>query len=649
MFESIRKVKINDSVVFSALFLVFLISLCPTIYVGDSSLFAAASFSLGSAHPPGYPLFVILGKLLTFLPFGNVALKVNLVSALSGALACLMVFKTSIELTGNRPASWAAALICGISPIFYTESIKAEAYSLNSFMAMVLFYLGIKIIKGRDVFRNSLLAFFIIGLGMGNHHTIGFMGLIILLPLAMRWRDLSVKWVLFGFLFFSLGFSVYLFLYLRSLAMADHGGLILYSNAGTFKDFLMVFFRQNYKGASSPQALERVFSLGNAWVNGLKNSLYYVAFRSVKPVAPFLLLGLVGLTRRFKLLVYFVFSGIVWFFLLGRLVFSASNPGITGAEVVSVYFLPAVPILYSLISVGFAETLSFVGRRRWSMLAGFGPYALVVLPFVFLPYTVGQDSLNRNVICYDYGRDMLMSLPEKSLLMNHADNSMFTAFYMKAVERFREDVMVMDTRGKKDVFGLECAPRWKYAGLYPGFYSSMKSTISEINDEFALKGKFFVDNPLNMSDTVARFYYYYPYPFSAALWPKTLPAAGFESDMRSRFKSAYSRVNYESVISIPASDDFLVQELLAEYSLNTLFYSDFIRRDGDEKGGDAFRKLAFIMAPPERVLWPYIDFLLRDGRKDQAFRLLAQLKKTEGYGELAHLLEKKALSGVNNK
>ncbi|MEJ2697623.1 MAG: DUF2723 domain-containing protein [Candidatus Sulfobium sp.] len=649
MSEFARNVKTNGSVVLSASFLIFLISLCPTIYVGDSSLFAAASFSLGSAHPPGYPLFIILGKLLTFLPLGNVGLKVNLVSAISGALTCLMVFKVSMELTESRPASWAAALICGISPIFYTESIKAEAYSLNSFLAMIVFYLGIRIIKGKDIFRSSLLAFFLIGLGMGNHHTIGFMGLIVLFPLAMRWQELSVRWAIFGFLLFLLGFSVYLFLYLRSLAMADHGGLILYSHTGTLKDFLRVFFRQDYKGGSTPLTLERTLSFGSAWLYGLRNSLYYVAFWSVKPVLPFLLIGFIGLRKRLRILAYFGFSGIVWFLLLGKLVFSGPKLNLAGTEVVSVYFLPAVPILYSLISVGFAETLSFIRRRRWSTLIGFGSYAVAVLPFVFLPYTVGQYGLSNNVICYTYGRDMLMSLPEKSLLMNHGDNSMFTAFYMKGVERLRDDVLVMDTSGNNDIFGLECAPAWKYAGLYPGFYHSLKSTISEINDEFALKEKLFVDNPLSMTKVVAEFYDYYPYLFSAALWPKGQPAGAFESDTRRKYKEAFEKTSYESVLNMPPSNDFLVQELTDQYGLNTLFYSDFLMRDGDKKKGNDFFKSAFIMAPPERVAWPFINFLLRDGRKDQAFSLLARMKKTQRYGQLAHLFEKEALSVIRNK
>lgn len=651
MVKAIKNIRIDSWLVFFLFFAVSLVCICPTIYPGDSSVMAAASFSLGSAYPPGYPLFVIIGKLMTLLSVGNVAFKVNLVSALSGALTCLMVFQISMELTESRPASWAAALICGISPIFFASSLNAKGgvYTLNSFMSMCVFLLGIRIIKGRDVFRNSLLAFFLIGLGMGNHQTIGFMGVIILLPLAMRWRDLSVRWALLGLFFFLSGLSVYFFLYLRSMALLDHGGLILYSHAWSFKDLTRTFFRQAYfaNNTSSTQTLEHTFSNNNAWFYGLRNSAYYVALLSVKPVVVFILIGLAGLTKRPKLLSYFVFSGIIWLLLLGKLVFGGSILTIRHIETVSVYFLPVVPILYCLIAVGFAASLSFIRKQQWSLVARVGTWVLVALPFALLPYSMGLYNLSDNSLAYNYGRDMLMSLPQESLIMEHGDNSLFTTFYMKGVERLREDVLAIGTGGNKSVFGLECSPYWKYDKLYPKFYHGVKSTISEINDEFALKGKLFIDNPLDLTDVVARFYDYYPYVLSAALWPKKLPAVEFQASARNRFKSAYKRVNYESVLAaIPSSHYFMSQELLRRYSLSTLFYSDFIMRDGHIRDGEAFQKIAFIMAPAEEVLWPYVSFLLKDGRKDHAFSLLARMKRTKRYGEIAATVEKKALSVI---
>ena len=631
---------------FLIIFFIFLLSLCPTIYVGDSSLFAAASFSLGSAHPPGYPLYIILGKLLTFIPFGNVAFKVNLVNAIFGALTCLMVFKVSMELTENKYASRAAALICGISPIFFTASLNAKGvYTLNSFLSIAVFYLGLRILNGGSFVKNALLGFFIIGLGMGNHQTIGFMVPIFLLPIAIRWKDINLKWILLGILSFSIGFSVNLLLYLRSVAMEQSGGLILYSYAGTWKHFLRVLLQEDYKGAFTPNAIAGALSLGEAWFYGLKNSLLHIAFYSTRPVLPFLFLGGIVLFKKPKILAYFLFAIIVWFLLLGRMVNASPEPMARDIQTVSAYFLPAIPILYSLISVGFASVIAFVKRRTWKMIPRFIPYAIAVLPFVFLPYSMKAYSLDKNFIAYDYGKDMLTSLPLKSLLMNYTDNAMFTSFYMRTVERLREDVIVMNTAGGKDVYGLESSPPWKYSGLFPEFYKGQESKIEEISRDFAIKGKLFANTPIKLTEVVSQHYSFYPYLFSVALWPEAIPMEGFKMKIRNRLKSGYEKINYERTLELPHSDDFLIREVLTAYGFDTMVYADFCKRDGEEKIGNEFYRNAFLIGPPEGFLWPYINFLLQDRREKEAFALINELKKAKGtQGEFARILEQKAIS-----
>jgi hypothetical protein len=622
--------------------------------VGDSSLFAAASFSLGSAHPPGYPLYIILGKFLTFIPFGNVAFKVNLVNAIFATLTCLMVFKVSMELTENKYASWASAFICGISPIFFMASLNAKGvYTLNSFLSIAVFFLGLRILNGGNFMKYSLLGFFIVGLGMGNHQTIGFMGLIFLLPIVIRWKDIRLKWALLSILVFSIGFSVNLFLYLRSVAMDHSGGLILYSYAGTWDNFLRVLLRKDYRGASTPHAIGGLLYLGQAWFYGLKNSLYHVAFYSIRPLLPFFFLGIIGLFNKPKILSYFAFSIIIWFLLLGKMVIPFTKPETKDIQIISVYFLAAIPMLYCIISKGIAVVISFVKKKTWKVIPRFINYALIILPFVFLPYSIKSFSLNNNFIAYDYGKDMVNPLPLKSLLMNYTDNAMFITFYMRIVERLREDILVMNTAGKEDVYGLESSPHWKYSELYPNFYRSRKSTIKEITNDFALKEKLFANTPLELTKTVSNYYSPYPYIFSVALFPKDMSIAKierFKTDMRTNFKSNWGKINYERVIEVPYTEDFLVTELLNIYAFNTIVYADFIKRDGEEKIGDEFYKKAFLIAPPEGFLWPYINFLLQDGRQKEAFDLINELKKTgDSYKEFANLLEQNAISVINEE
>ncbi len=71
---------------------VYIVTLCPTVYVGDSGELITACFHLGVPHPPGYPLYCILGKVFTLLPFANIACRVNLASALLAALSVSFLY-----------------------------------------------------------------------------------------------------------------------------------------------------------------------------------------------------------------------------------------------------------------------------------------------------------------------------------------------------------------------------------------------------------------------------------------------------------------------------------------------------------------------------------------------------------------------------
>ncbi|RLC93667.1 MAG: hypothetical protein DRI77_11675, partial [Chloroflexi bacterium] len=59
----------------------YLRTLLPSVGQADTFEFQVIVPRLGVAHPTGYPLYVLLGKLFTLLPLGNVAWRVNLASA----------------------------------------------------------------------------------------------------------------------------------------------------------------------------------------------------------------------------------------------------------------------------------------------------------------------------------------------------------------------------------------------------------------------------------------------------------------------------------------------------------------------------------------------------------------------------------------
>ena len=71
---------------------VYMRTLTPTVPFWDSGEFIATSFIVGIPHPPGTPLYVLIGRLFTLLPFSTVAVKINFLSALMSAITVAFMF-----------------------------------------------------------------------------------------------------------------------------------------------------------------------------------------------------------------------------------------------------------------------------------------------------------------------------------------------------------------------------------------------------------------------------------------------------------------------------------------------------------------------------------------------------------------------------
>src|SRR4030095_13272266 len=73
-------------------------TLAPTVTLTDSGELIVAADGLGVAHPPGFPLWVMLAHLASLVPVGNVAVRINFSSAVFAALACAMLTLVVAEL-----------------------------------------------------------------------------------------------------------------------------------------------------------------------------------------------------------------------------------------------------------------------------------------------------------------------------------------------------------------------------------------------------------------------------------------------------------------------------------------------------------------------------------------------------------------------
>lgn len=134
----------------------------------DSAMLQAAVPVLGLGHPTGYPTYMMLAHLFTYLPVGDEAYRVNLVSAVFGVVAVVMVYLIGLRLTRSGIAAACGALAFGLTPIFWSQAVIAEVYTLNAaFIASILFVLLLWRDGGRD--RRLLLAVFLMGLSLTHH------------------------------------------------------------------------------------------------------------------------------------------------------------------------------------------------------------------------------------------------------------------------------------------------------------------------------------------------------------------------------------------------------------------------------------------------------------------------------------------------
>ncbi len=112
----------------------YLRTLAPTVVAlfDDTLEFPLAVHRMAIAHPTGYPLYLLLGKLVGFVPWRDVAGRVNLLSAVAGAVAVALVFLVARQMTRRRGTALLAAGALAVSPVFWSQAVVAEVYTLNA-------------------------------------------------------------------------------------------------------------------------------------------------------------------------------------------------------------------------------------------------------------------------------------------------------------------------------------------------------------------------------------------------------------------------------------------------------------------------------------------------------------------------------------
>jgi tetratricopeptide (TPR) repeat protein len=218
--------------VFLASFVVYLKTMAPTASFWDCGEFVACSYILGVAHPPGTPLFVMIGRIFTLIPlFGEIAARVNFISVISSSLSVWLGYLLIVKLVGSwqktEPTLWmkiakyvgavSGSLFLAFSTTYWSNAVEAEVYGTSMFLMLLILYLALIWMEKRATPRGTKILILMGYLGLlslGIHLTtfIVMPAVFLLVILVDRERLLDWRFWVTGIVLFMVMHSVEPFL-----------------------------------------------------------------------------------------------------------------------------------------------------------------------------------------------------------------------------------------------------------------------------------------------------------------------------------------------------------------------------------------------------------------------------------------------------
>lgn len=469
--------------VFLILFIFFLFSLNPILPTGDAGGLITASYFLGIAHPPGYPLYSELGKLFTFLPAGNIGFRVSLIPCLFSLVMLLIVYITVREFlkyqlghSESLNVAWQshlnpliAVLALGVSYSFYFQTIIGKFYPLNAAMVMLITFLGIKTLKNGFDQRYVYLSSFLLGLSTGLHHTALFMILPLVVVGLFNFRAF-LKSIPLSALFFIVGFSVNFHIYIRNLKDAFSST----RKEDFHTEFLDILLRKFYKESESIQAVTSAISTLDGFINSLKNFFYMIDANFGYVTLIFFILGMLYLFKFNKKIFLFLLSAFFMFSLvLAKITFSGNVSDDEGMLYIvgNQYFIPAFCfyVIFMVLGISFfTEKL-----KKFKIISKIIPIFLILIYLTLIPIRYSQTGQANNWVLYYYSKDLLSTMPISSVLNTYGDNKSFGIWYMKLVGRYRDDVChTVVFRYEATDWNMDgCKPKEIYSTSLPEVYN----------------------------------------------------------------------------------------------------------------------------------------------------------------------------------
>jgi tetratricopeptide (TPR) repeat protein len=431
----------------------YLHTLTPTVGFHDSGDMITAVYSLGIPHPPGYPLYCLMGKLFSFISIGNIAYRLNAMSAMFAALAVLVIYFIVVKTTSQILPAIIAGLILALTSTFWEQAVIAEKYTLNAFFMAVLIFI---LLKWQEIIRDpkygynhkhtnrTLYAFaLILGLSFTHHlQTVFIIPAAIYFLLVANWGD--IKKIKKNTLLKAISiFFIPIFLYLYLPVRAATHPLANWGDPATFERFIAHISAAAYKGFFSAETL-------------LTNFINHLQFFPKQFTITFLLIGIFGA------MIIFMTNRHFFIFLLIIIIADICHSVRYTIPNIEDYYIPSYMIISIWIGYGVIGVINIM-RRGYSLLEEqqkkrkhpFHKSCFIiprfVVPGIFLilliiPFLSHYSHNNRSkyYLAYDMGLNILDPLKKNAMVITKGDDDLFPLWYHQRIENRRTDIALFN-------------------------------------------------------------------------------------------------------------------------------------------------------------------------------------------------------------
>lgn len=403
---------------------VFLITLAPDLtwanFGGDGGELITAAVTLGVPHPSGYPTYVLLGKLIGWIPWGSVAWRFHLFSAVCVAVAAGFVSGIYlVVLSWSKYHDWVAlagGLTFAFIPLVWGQAVIAEVYGLNLAVLSALLWVLVSSTQSPKEMsaRRSVAVGVLAGLSVTTHLTS-----LLIFPLVISFVPRK-RWVLWA-----VGVLVGLVPFGLIFLFAESGSPVRWGNPTTLEGWWWLvsgeIYRGNVWGLPAGRTLPRLIQ----WTQTLWQDYTWLL---ILPIIANLIIKTKDERRKTEMFrpPSSVLHPLIWNLTIALYFCYAFFYDVVDAMV---FTLPA----FLLLSVRLATGLQKM--RRFALIL-----PLLLLMLNFTPQNLSYEDAVRPTI-----EPYLLEAPNRAILMMPGDETIFAMWYFRHVEGIRPDLILVDS------------------------------------------------------------------------------------------------------------------------------------------------------------------------------------------------------------